>query len=199
MLSKGFVNNVYLTFDDGPDPDTTPAVLDLLKAHQAKATFFVIVERAKRQREILGRIIAEGHAVGNHSMDHRYSHFFSSRKKLKSWIENAQRELTSLMGKNPIGFRSPAGIWTPPLNSVLSELQIPLIYWNMRFYDAVFSWTEAKAQRALAKIEAESIVLLHDHQPEKRRQMFLKTFDYFLREVKKRGFTLNCLGENDHD
>lgn len=59
-----------ITFDDGPDPETTPAVLDLLARHGAKATFFLIGKRVAMHPEIVARIVAEGHAIGNHSWDH---------------------------------------------------------------------------------------------------------------------------------
>lgn len=63
-------NNIYLTFDDGPIPEITPWILDCLKEYQVKATFFCVGENIKKHPEIFDRILAEGHAVGNHTYNH---------------------------------------------------------------------------------------------------------------------------------
>lgn len=63
-------NNIYLTFDDGPIPEITPWILDCLKEYQVKATFFCVGENIKKHPEIFNRILAEGHAVGNHTYNH---------------------------------------------------------------------------------------------------------------------------------
>jgi hypothetical protein len=67
---------IYLTFDDGPCLGCTDKVLDLLHEYEVKATFFVIVEKAEDNLDIISRMKKEGHAIGNHSLDHSYSNFF---------------------------------------------------------------------------------------------------------------------------
>ncbi len=78
-------NSVFLTFDDGPIPEVTPWVLDELKKHKAKATFFCIGENVQKHPEVFRRIIAEGHSVGNHTFNHL------NGWKTKTWVyvENA--------------------------------------------------------------------------------------------------------------
>src|SRR3954464_6968769 len=83
--------NIYLTFDDGPDPVGTPAVLDVLKAKNAKSTFFLIAEKARAYPAVVERIQREGHAIGNHSLDHLYRRYFSGRRKLGHWIADAEQ------------------------------------------------------------------------------------------------------------
>src|SRR5690606_16053172 len=83
-LSK---NSVYLTFDDGPIPEVTPWVLDKLKKHNAKATFFCIGENVKKHPEIYQRIIFEGHSVGNHT----FNHLKGTKTETSEYIENVEK------------------------------------------------------------------------------------------------------------
>ncbi|MCX6124013.1 MAG: polysaccharide deacetylase family protein, partial [Proteobacteria bacterium] len=77
---------IYLTFDDGPDPICTNRILDILLAHGIKATFFVIVNSALRYPELVLRAQSEGHAIGNHSLDHGYKRFFGTKKSVLKWV-----------------------------------------------------------------------------------------------------------------
>ena len=70
------VPTIFLSFDDGPFEGCTDKVLDLLEKHDAKVTFFVVAQRAKQNKHLIDRMINEGHAIGNHSLDHSYSKFF---------------------------------------------------------------------------------------------------------------------------
>ena len=69
---------VFLSFDDGPSPEITPFILDHLKMSNSKASFFLITEKAQQHQAIVERIKTEGHAIGNHSKDHNYTHYFKS-------------------------------------------------------------------------------------------------------------------------
>lgn len=171
---------VHLTFDDGPVAGCTERVLDLLDRHGAKATFFVVVQKARREKALLERMRRSGHAVGNHSLDHTYSPFFAPRRRLREWIFEAQEELRALWGEEPVGFRPPAGVCTPPLRDVLCHLDIPLILWDRRFFDAVFPWGKGRAGRAAARVDPGSIVLLHDSHRGLRADRFLESLDLFL-------------------
>ncbi len=182
------MNPIYLTFDDGPDPETTPQVLEILKNKNAKATFFVVTDKAKQHPGIISEMLSQGHAVGDHSLDHGYRHFFSKRSRLKKWIETSHQELEKLTGIKPVGFRPPAGVWTPPLASVVKELQIPLIYWDVRFYDAIFQWTPKKVLKSLKRLKPGSVVLLHDKQPLKHRKVFLETLESYLESLTPLGY-----------
>ena len=184
--------SVYLTFDDGPDPLTTPGVLDCLARHKAKATFFIIAEKAKKEIALTKRILSEGHALGNHSLDHRYKKFFFNKKSIGQWIK-ASEEIFRCLGIDTVAFRSPAGVRTPALHSALRELKIPLVHWNIRFFDSTHPWTQEKAQRALDKITPGSIVLLHDSQKKINREIFLGTLDFFLEGLNKKSIPLESL------
>ena len=186
-------DSVYLTFDDGPDPTTTPLVLDLLAQKNAKATFFVIGTQAKAYPDILKRIVREGHAVGDHSWDHRYYRFFLGKRSLKKWITNSQRNLFELTGTTPVGFRSPAGVRTPELHAALDTLNIPLIHWNQRCYDTLFTFNPRKARKLLFRIHEGDILLLHDHKQAKQLTPFLQGLECLLDGIINRNLKFSKL------
>lgn len=186
-------NALYLTFDDGPSPGATEPVLEVLARHGAHATFFVIGQKARAQGALLERMVAAGHAIGNHSWDHGYSRFFLGKKALSRWIEQAERSLQAQIGAPTIGFRPPAGVRTPELRGALRELKLPLVLWNTRFYDTRFAWTRDKALRSLARARSGDIVLLHDRQSPEALPGFVDTLDLYLTQAEKQGFTFRAL------
>jgi peptidoglycan-N-acetylglucosamine deacetylase len=97
---------IYITFDDGPHPNITPFVLDLLKEYDFKATFFCVGANVERYPEIYHRILAEGHAVGNHTMHHERAGNVTPNQFLSS-IESAARLIQSNLFRPPYGKLSP--------------------------------------------------------------------------------------------
>ena len=184
-------SRIFLTFDDGLDEIGTPKVLDVLLARNSRATFFLIAGKISQHEKLLTRILEEGHAIGNHSLDHGYRHFFSSQSRLQSWIEAAELEFVRFgVRSRLVGFRPPAGVITPKLREVLQLKREPLVMWNQRFYDTVLSWSAGRAVSAARKLEPGSIVLLHDRQSVNRIESFCKTLDAFIAQLSARG--LNC-------
>jgi peptidoglycan/xylan/chitin deacetylase (PgdA/CDA1 family) len=187
---------IYLTFDDGPDEKGTPFVLDTLSQHQAHATFFVIGEKAKSQKCWMRRITQNGHAIGNHSLDHNYLRYFSSVKKLRLWISDSEKLLQDMTGQPTVGFRPPAGVRTPPLAKACRELNEPVILWSARYYDSVRPWTQTAALRKMQGFSNGDIVLLHDRQRAGNFGVFQQTLDWFMEALKKDGFQLPPLNRN---
>ena len=186
----------YLSFDDGPNAELTPRVLDMLNEFQAKATFFVITERAKANQEVLKRIVDEGHAIGNHSTDHRYSVFFKSYQEMYSWVKAAEDDLTNLGIKNSVGFRPPVGIRTPKLARALKELKLPLILWKQRSYDGIFRFSSMKANKIINQCKSGDIILLHDRQKTEWEKDFLDGLRTLLTGLSNKGFLLPKLERN---
>jgi len=186
-------NAIYLSFDDGPDTEFTPQVLDMLSNHNAKASFFVIAERAVQNKDLLKRMRREGHAIGNHSADHSYSVFFAGQSTMTKWLKDSEKTLNELLGELTVGFRPPNGVTTPHLVRALEAQSLPLILWSCRFFDTLFTWRESKARSALRRLQSGDIVLLHDRQKENRRSQFLRTLDLFLREGREQGWTFKAL------
>jgi len=154
--------DVALTLDDGPDPQTTPAVLALLAAHGARATFFCIAERARAHPALLREIVAHGHSVQNHSLHHRHDFSLLGPRALERDISAAQDLLAGLAGVRPHCFRAPAGLRNPFLDPVLHRLGLQLVSWTRRGFDT----RDADPQRVLARLSrrlaAGDILLLHD-------------------------------------
>lgn len=153
---------VALTIDDGPDPEVTPAVLDLLDAADARATFFCIAERARRHPELVRELVRRGHSVQNHS--HGHSHRFSllGPRGFAREIEAAQAVLSGLTGEAPRFFRAPAGLRNPFLAPVLHRLGLTLASWTRRGYDTRERDPQRVLQRLTHGLAAGDILLVHD-------------------------------------
>ncbi len=153
---------VALTIDDGPDPEVTPQVLDLLAAHGARASFFCIGEQVREHPALVRRMVAEGHSVQNHSLHHRHHFSLSGPAALAREIGGAQALLADVSGRLPHCFRAPAGLRTPLLDPVLHRLGLHLVSWTRRGYDTRERQAPRVAQRLLRGLAAGDILLLHD-------------------------------------
>ncbi len=189
---KSHSQSVFLTFDDGPDPVGTKPVLEVLAKYDARATFFVITDKAKREPTLIEEILSAGHTIGNHSADHAYRHLFRGEAHLRTWIESADQGLRA-QGINPVGFRPPAGVLTPHLLAAARASAQPVVLWNERFFDAVIPWGEARARRSAGRLKGGSIVLLHDRQRAARVNKFCKTLDTYLACLEQRGLRFEAL------
>jgi peptidoglycan-N-acetylglucosamine deacetylase len=153
---------IALTFDDGPDAEVTPRVLDLLEARGVRATFFCIAEKAARHPEILREITRRGHAVENHSSAHQVTFAMLGLGGIRKEIAAAQRTLAELAGKPPRYFRSPAGFRSPLLDPVLHDMGIRLVSWTRRGYDTRRCDADFVAERLLHGLAPGDVLLLHD-------------------------------------
>ena len=153
---------IAITLDDGPDPEVTPAVLDLLAQSGQRVTFFCIAERARAQPLLMRRIVAAGHSVQNHSRHHRHSFSLLGPRALRREIAGAQDVLTDLCGVRPFCFRAPAGLRNAMLDPVLHDLGLHLVSWTRRGYDTRQSDPGVVLQRLGQGLGGGSILLLHD-------------------------------------
>ena len=153
---------IALTIDDGPDPEVTPQVLDLLDRYDVKATFFCIGDNADRYPELCKNIVERGHAVENHSQ--RHPHYFSllGIAALTREIQAGQDSLTRITGQRPMFFRAPAGLRNPFLDPVLVRLGLRLATWSRRGYDTRSPDAALVCRRLLHELKAGAILLLHD-------------------------------------
>ena len=153
---------VSLTFDDGPDPNVTPKVLDLLDEYQAKASFFCVGEKVRAHPTIVAEILRRGHSVENHSQ--RHSNFFAclGLKTLLRDIEATQQEIGAASGRRPLFFRAPMGLRSPLLDPVLHRLGLTYVSWTRRGFDTVSRDAGAVVRRLNHGLAAGDILVLHD-------------------------------------
>jgi peptidoglycan/xylan/chitin deacetylase (PgdA/CDA1 family) len=154
---------ISLTIDDGPDPEITPAVLDVLDAFDVRATFFCIAAHAVRHATLCREIVDRGHSVQNHS--HIHSHAFSVMGPggVRREVETAQDALAQITGQRPRYFRAPAGLRNLFLAPVLHDLDMQLVSWTRRGFDTVRSDPTLVLARLTRDMAAGDILLLHDH------------------------------------
>lgn len=153
---------VALTFDDGPDPEVTPRVLDALALAGMQATFFCIGERVRGEPALARRIVAEGHEIGNHSARHRYDFAFLGPRGIGREIDEAQAICTGVAGVVPRFFRAPAGIRSPLLEPQLAARGLRLAAWTRRGFDTVRAEPARVLHALTTRLAARDVLLLHD-------------------------------------
>ena len=158
------IKEIAITFDDGPHPDITPKLLELLNKHNAKATFFCVGKNADAYNEIVAGIFSSGHILGNHSYGHsKFFDLFSS-KKMKTEIIDTNEVITLITGKKPLLFRPPYGVTNPMLRKAINKSNMTSVGWSLRSFDTV-----RKGEKVLAKLIANTnpgdVVLFHDTNP----------------------------------
>jgi peptidoglycan/xylan/chitin deacetylase (PgdA/CDA1 family) len=185
---------VALTFDDGPDPQVTPSILDTLAAAGARATFFVIGRHLEKHREVGARALREGHELGNHSWMHSYLQNFYRTGQQQSDVERSTRLIQELCGSTaePL-YRPPVGLKSPPLARVAHARKLTVVAWSLHSRDTLARDPHAIAARVLSRITPGDIVLMHDgHERDgKHRGVAAASLPLILRGLRERG--LSCV------
>jgi peptidoglycan/xylan/chitin deacetylase (PgdA/CDA1 family) len=186
---------VALTFDDGPDPLTTPALLRLLKQHRASGTFFVTGQRVVRYPELVREIIAQGHSLGNHSFRHDMLGAFRSTATMRHEIQATQRALKDL-GVAARAYRPPMGITSPRLRRIMQAEGMFVVNFSCRAWDGGNRRIRNLARRILNRVRAGDILLLHENLP----QPFLLAgwaaeMDRILKGIPQRGLEILPLAD----
>lgn len=185
-------SGVALTFDDGPSEDT-PALLDLLKAEGVKATFFVIGRQIEKYPEVVRRIAAEGHQLGNHT----YSHpnlMLCTPERTRRELERVQQQIQDLTGQKPTFWRPPFGFRSPWTQPVASKLGLRCALWTINPRDFQDPGTDVIVERTMTRVDKGVIVLLHDGL-EKRGQTLESTRE-LIRLVREKNFAFVRLDES---
>ena len=181
VVSRGTTGEkkIAITFDDGPDPVTTPALLHLLAAYRVPATFFVTGRRAAAYPHLVQAIINDGHDVGNHSFHHNRYRMFWQPDLLAAEIAATQKALAEV-GIVPLTFRPPVGITTPAMGKILVDHDLFAVNFSCRALDGGNRRINRLAARILSRVEPDHIVLLHDGMPNTSRRS-----DRWLVEIEK--------------
>ena len=156
------LKEIAITFDDGPSAEFTPKVLSALAEFGAPATFFLIGKNIRGNEELLRRIDAEGHAVGNHTFTHSYFVDFKGFTGFKDELNRTADAIHEVIGKRIKLFRPPYGVMTPQLANASVALDYQVIGWNVRSFDTTRSSEERIADRVLKRIKPGAVILFHD-------------------------------------
>lgn len=184
---------VALTFDDGPDPEITPQVLDVLAEAGARATFFVIGKSLTAQPQLAHRMLAEGHVLGNHSWRHsRWQNFFSVRWHARE-LEFGEQAIADVGGSARPLYRPPVGLKSGELARAAWQRKVTLVTWSLHGHDTFAHHAERIAGRVLGKVRGGDIVLLHDghDRPGRHRHLCAPALQLILPGLRAKG--LECV------
>lgn len=174
---------MFLTFDDGPIPEVTPWVLDTLKTHKAKATFFCIGDNIKKHPELFQQIIDEGHSIGNHTFNHLNGWKTSSKTYLEN-VEACKQEIELYSAATHL-FRPPYGKCTSTQAKALKRDAQQIIMWDILSKDYKSSLSkEACFHRIERSVRSGSIIVFHDSLKAEKNMKYalvktLETFNEF--------------------
>jgi len=195
LLRGGFLwrlpasSGVALTFDDGPHPEFTPALLDLLARHRARASFFVVGARVDEFPEIVRRIVADGHTVGTHT----YDHIEITRLRgeaLATELGRGRRALSQATGVDSPLFRPPRGRVDWSRLRAVARLGYVTVHWSRTYSDYRLDGPgPLRARITASPMRAGDIVLLHDHNPHT-----LAALETAIPEAQARGLAFRGLG-----
>ena len=157
---------IYLTFDAGYENGNTPAILDALKKHQAPAVFFVVGNFIKDNPDLIRRILADDHIIGNHTMTHPDLPQISSMDAFQKELQDVEELYTSLTGEAMTKFyRPPRGIYNTENLSMAKELGYSTFFWSLAYVDWIQDQQPSREeafQKLLTRIHPGAIVLLHN-------------------------------------
>lgn len=153
---------VALTFDDGPHPEDTPAILDRLERAGARATFFFVGARARAHPDLVRRVARAGHGIGVHSDTHPWWFSLAPRGRVRREVAVAARTLEELAGRRPRFFRPPMGHKNLFLDDELSVAGLRMATWSVRAFDTLGRSAPAIRDAVLDKVRPGGIVLLHE-------------------------------------
>jgi peptidoglycan/xylan/chitin deacetylase (PgdA/CDA1 family) len=152
---------VSLTFDDGPNPRATPAILAVLRRERIQATFFVLGRHAERWPQLVRRVAEEGHQLGNHGYHHRKLH-----RRTPSYVRDdlirGTEQIVRASGVRPAHFRAPHGFRSPWVSPIAASLGQRTVGWSLGVWDSARPGAAEISRRALDGARRGSIVLLHD-------------------------------------
>src|SRR4051794_26208673 len=186
------LGHVGLCFDDGPDPDVTPLVLDMLDRCGAKASFFCIGRRAADHPDLVREIIGRRHTVENHTWRHSPAFSAFGPRAIRREVTKAQRIIEDLSGRRPRFFKAPAGLRNPLLEPVLASEALRLTTWTRRGFDTLWPSPMAVANCLTRGLAAGDLLMLHDGSAARTAEggpVVLAVLPMLLETLARRGLT----------
>lgn len=163
-VHHGKPGTLTITFDDGPHPEHTPTILNILKEYNTQATFFMIGKNVDTNPTIAKQIVDAGHEVGNHSYNHRNTHGILSTKKVAEEIAQCNGATAKATGVHTHYYRPPFGVTNPNIAGAVAHSNMQAIGWDIRSLDTTTNDADALLKRITDRIANGSILLLHDTQ-----------------------------------
>jgi peptidoglycan/xylan/chitin deacetylase (PgdA/CDA1 family) len=156
---------VWITIDDGPSAAHTLKLLEILKRFDACATFFVIGENAEKHPHLITEILAQGHAIANHTYTHpRLTFWCASARKIRREIDRCAETLRTTNDRRALFFRAPVGMVNPFVHPALARRELMLVGWAERGLDTVKRDAAEVAERLESAAKPGAILLLHEGQ-----------------------------------
>jgi peptidoglycan-N-acetylglucosamine deacetylase len=186
---------VALTFDDGPNPEATPRILDVLAREGVPATFFVLGRHADRWPALVARVAAEGHALGNHGWHHRKLHR-RSPAFVRTDLELGTASITAAAGRRPTLFRAPHGFRSPWVTPIARSLGQATVGWSLGVWDSARPGADAIVGRTVRGVRPGSIVLLHDgdgYDADGDRSQTADALPQIIRALREQGYRFVAL------
>lgn len=189
-VNKGNSNAICFTFDDGPDPELTPKILEILESENVKGAFFVIGNKVEMYPHIVKELYDKGHVIANHTYSHSNKIAMFSSGELKNDIEQCSTAIEKAIGKPSSLFRPPYGVTTPRYRKVLHQLKLQSIGWSLRSFDTIMKSKEELTARVARLIAPGSIILMHDN-----RSVTLSALPDIISHCKKNGIKIASFTE----
>ncbi|HSQ89642.1 polysaccharide deacetylase family protein [Romboutsia sp.] len=191
IIKKGNDNEkvIALTFDDGPDEDFTPQVLDILKKYNVKATFFVVGEKIGWNPKLLKREYDEGHEIGNHT----FTHINVSKRgyeEIDKEITKTQKSIKKVIGEEPILFRPPYRAISKDMCSIIKEKNMNIVLWsNLDARDWSNPGVYYIVNTITSKVQNGNIILLHDYNNLRNsKSQTIQALDVVIPKLKEMGY-----------
>ncbi len=187
---SGNDQNIYLTFDDGPHPQYTKQVLECLRRHQTRASFFLQGEKVLLFPGIVEQIKKEGHTIGNHGFSHK-SLFLQRKSWIAEEIKKTDRAIEKITGQKPVFFRPPYGRFDPGFQKIVQDLNHRLVVWSLLSYD--FQGTDP--QKIIRTIQTHlhpgAIIVCHDGH--ENTPVMLEALPEILKNIREQGYHCQLL------
>lgn len=184
-------NWVAITFDDGPNPNFTPKVLELLQKYNAKASFFCVGQQITQFGAIAKKIADNGHTIGNHTYTHSNNFGFFGTQKVMLELEKTKNSIKDVTGLDTKLYRPAFGVTNPSIGRAVKKLELKTIGWNIRSLDTTKRSQKAILERITHKIRKGDIILLHDSSA--KTVEVLEQLLLFLQQNKMQSVTVDQL------
>ena len=181
-------DQIYLTFDDGPDPIFTPKILTILEKERAKASFFVVGEKALKYPVIIQQMNQSGHTIGIHSFEHKRL-FYQPKAYIHEQLSKSKFIVEQIIGKTVRYFRPPYGVFSPRLIQVCQELDLELVLWSVMSYDFDVRISDKSILKLIeTKTTGGDIIVFHDGHVKSERTV--RILGSVIKIIKEKGLKL---------